>query len=262
MQNKTNFILTVSIVLCTLFTSCENPIGNVLLRTYSDPFDQAPVVDSFREVEKIFISWDEDKGADEYILLRAEDAVNPVFKEVYRGKSLNFVDSLGNGLNRSTMYLYRLDKKRGKVSFESENVGYGYCSPKERDGYDNNSKDNPLFLEMGCAYERMNLYCGKYKYKGHLAFETDWYYIKVSGNSVKNIVVKQTQPVPNGASDPVIFYSENSYSLTNVGQNFQITNQSLEDKYIPFRLQMKDFPDNRIEVVTYEIRIANEMPMN
>lgn len=262
MLNKTNFMLIASIILCTSFTSCENPIGDVLLRTYSDPFDQAPVVDSFREVEKIFLSWDEDKGADEYVLLRAEDAVSPVFKEVYRGKELNYIDSISNGLNSSKMYLYRLDKRRGKVPFESEMVSYGYCSPKERDTNNNHTRENALFLGMGYAATGANLYCGKYKYKGTVVFEEDWYYVKVSARSIKTVVVTQTQPKINGTEDPLIFYLKDGYSLTNVGANFQLENQSLEDMYIPFKLQMKDFPSDKIEVVTYEVMVANEQPIN
>ncbi|MCR5386864.1 MAG: hypothetical protein K6E69_07060 [Treponema sp.] len=252
MLNKTNFMLIASIILCTFFTSCENPIGDVLLRTYSDPFDQAPVVDSFSVEKKIFINWDKDEGADEYILMRAEDADNPQFTEVYRGVSLAYTDE---NLNPSTRYLYSLDKKRGKTNFISKKRGYGYCASRRNDAYKNNTEKTAI--ELLADRTNMVLYFGKFC-DGTIIKEDDFFYVNIPPGRQAELVLTQLNPTPdtgkfiqltdNGL--PASTFSARSYILKNTGTEW-------EKRPIMLSLDPNCITTHGIYMVTYNIELAN-----
>ncbi|MBP5402933.1 MAG: hypothetical protein J6Y36_07240 [Treponema sp.] len=243
-------LFILSCMICTLCTSCENPIGDVMLRTYRDPFDAAPVVDSMRDEEKIYISWDKDEACDEYILLRAEDSVTPRFDEIYRGTDLSFIDS---GLSVNKKYLYRLDKVRGKVHFISEKKGYGFCSPKRRDVFDNHTKQNALFLNP--CVSNLNIYIAIFS-DGHVMYEEDWFYIRVPARSVSTIVVSQKDPITN---IPLIDYLVEANQFQNVDQSFAITNDKMIDQFIPFKLRVNSTP-SAPDIVTYNIGVTDTKP--
>lgn len=247
---KKLFVILYVCMTVVLYTSCKNPVGDVMLRTYADPFDQAPVVDSMRDEEKIYISWDKDEACDEYILLRTADSVNPRFDEVYRGTDLGYLDS---GLNVNGKYLYRLDKVRGKKTFISEKKGYGFCSPKRRDVYDNHTKQTALFLNPSVS--NLNIYIAIFS-DGYVMYEEDWFYIRVPARSISTIVVNQTEPI---TTTPLIDYLVEANQFQNVDQSFAITNDKMVDQFIPFKLRVNSTP-SKPDVVTYSIGVTDTKP--
>ena len=106
------FILIVG--LSIVVSSCSNFIASELFRTYDDPSDVTPNVDSFREEGVIYIDWQEDKAADSYVLLRAEDGRNLRYEEVYCGNGFSYVD---RDCEVTKKYLYLLGKTRGQRLF-------------------------------------------------------------------------------------------------------------------------------------------------
>ena len=243
----------IALGLVVLFTACENPIGDVLLRTYSDPFDQAPVVDSTKEKEVIHITWDKDDGCDEYILERAEDSTTPHFFEIYRGKELSYVD---RGLNVNRKYLYRLNKKRGDMPFNSNKMSYGFCSPKARDKYDNQSDQKPFFLNPDL--NELDLYRVVFA-DGTVLFEEDYYYVRVPARSVVTIQVRQIEPQPQ--SNPQIEYYIQSNQYLNVDNSFSIKNVDMVDELVTFSLRIDTQITQTVpSVISYELGVTDIKP--
>lgn len=252
MLNKTNFMLIASIILCTLFLSCENPIADVLLRTYSDPFDQAPVVDSFSERKKIFISWDKDEGADDYILMRAEDSFNPQFEEIYRGRQLNYKDEK---INEGTRYLYRLDKIRGKRPFISEKKGYGYCASRINDTLKNNFKKDAV--EILSDRTNMVLYYGKFC-DGTEIFEEDYFYVNIPPQMQAEIVL--TQQNPSSSSGRFIEYVDDgcpAVPFPPQAVKFRNSDTVWQKRIFSLSLDKNCMPSEGVYMVTYDIALAH-----
>lgn len=237
---------------CTLFTSCENPIADVLLRTYSDPFDQAPVVDSFSERKKIFISWDKDEGADEYILMRAEDATNPQFAKIYRGRQLNYKDEK---INEGTRYLYRLDKTRGKRTFISEKKGYGYCASRINDTLKNNFKKDAV--EILSDRTNMVLYYGRFC-DGTEIFEEDYFYVNIPPQMQAEIVL--TQQNPSSSSGRYIEYVDDgcpAVPFPTQSVKFRNSDTVWQKRIFSLSLDKSCVLSEGVYMVTYDIALAH-----
>ncbi|MBP5402881.1 MAG: hypothetical protein J6Y36_06970 [Treponema sp.] len=244
-----------------LLFSCENFVSDIVLRTYNDPLDVAPYVDSYRVENKIFISWDEDPGCDEYILERSVDysslISNPVFVEVYRGKNLEYVDSAG--LSTGTRYLYRLNKKRGGKSFTSKKVGYGVCSAKRRDIYDNHDETTAMNLEY--EYDTMTVATANY-YDGNTERETDWYYLEIPPRRICEIVITETKDNGTATNASRLNYlilgdQEKTYTDSHI----KITNELFEKKIVKFQISASYDPVGNI-VVTYNIKLNTTSAIN
>lgn len=249
-------LLLLSLFVVTLF-SCSNDFADIMLRTYSDPFDEAPIIDSYREEYTIFVEWNEDKAADEYILLRAEDSYNGYyFTEIYRGSCLKFTD---RNLEPCKSYVYKLDKVRGETLFKSKKVGYGYCSPKQRDIFNNCSKENAQLLEY--PLNNMTLCCEKF-YGTLPYYEEDWYKVRVPARSRATIDVIQTDPKPSDNSKQ-IEYCIRGNSYQNVNTNFFLDNESLVEDYLYFKLRV-DASEMSVGVLnlTYTIKLVNIAPID
>ncbi|MCR5387128.1 MAG: hypothetical protein K6E69_08405 [Treponema sp.] len=237
---------------CTLFTSCENPIADILLRTYSDPFDQAPVVDSFSERKKIFISWDKDEGADDYILMRAEDAFSPQFAEIYRGRQLNYKDEK---INEGTRYLYRLDKTRGKRTFISEKKGYGYCASRINDTLKNNFKKDAV--EILSDRTNMVLYYGRFC-DGTEIFEEDYFYVNIPPQMQAEIVL--TQQNPSSSSGRYIEYVDDgcpAVPFPTQSVKFRNSDTVWQKRIFSLSLDKSCVLSEGVYMVTYDIALAH-----
>ena len=252
---KIKFITEVIIISSILF-SCSNPIADIMLRTYDDPIDIAPNVDSFKEEYKIYLNWEKDEGCDEYILLRSDDSATPQFSEIYRGTDLGFVDT---NLNHNSRYLYRLNKRRGQRTFISKKYGRGFCSPKRRDVYDNHTKENALLLIH--TIDNLNLYRGMYS-DGTEVFEEDWFYVRVPARNKTNIKVVEVSQGSSVLTAPPISYLIEGNSYTNVGQGFDVANENMEEAYIAFKLKLTSAPSaGTLDIITYKIKIENTSPI-
>ena len=71
-------LILLSVIFC--LSSCNADVFyDELFRTTSDPFDDAPVTESLTREHTIYLSWNEDKGTDNYRLMRAIDNNTLVF---------------------------------------------------------------------------------------------------------------------------------------------------------------------------------------
>ena len=254
-KNLFSFI-SLSILLSTIFiTSCSNLIADVLLRTYDDPFDEVPNADWFSEEKKIVISWTKDEGADEYILLRAEDSVSPQYKQIYRGKGLSFTDTLSNGLNVNQRYLYKLDKIRGTKPFYGQKMAYAYCCDRSRDIYYNNTEEKKI--ELTSDIDSLNLYYGRFC-DGTVIFEEDYFYVVIPPHRQAELVLEQTAPSMStqcyinftDKGSPEQTFPTGSLKLENRTSEYQI-------RKIKLSLDSSCVTGSGLYIVTYNLSLAN-----
>ena len=255
-MKKVFFIIVIlTMVLC----SCDNNFADIMLRTYDDPVDEAPVVDSYREEETIYVGWNKDEGADEYILLRAlDDSTYLSFSEIYRGNALLYKDT---NLNVENRYLYKLYKVRGNQVFKSNKIGYGYVSRKRRDNLNNHTKENAAWLQY--SIDNLTVYHEKY-YNGYVNYEEDYFKVRVPARSIAYIMVEQIDPMPSsGATRKSIEWLIDSQPYDNVGERFSLRNESMDEKFIYFRIRAES-PTGLANVnnITYKIKIVNITPIN
>ena len=92
---------------------CSMGLSEDMKRKASDPENIAPCVSSFKDANTVYVSWDEDKNADEYALYRALDD-DRNFTLVYQGTDLSYTDT---DILTENRYLYTLYKIRGSKRF-------------------------------------------------------------------------------------------------------------------------------------------------
>ena len=116
-----------------LFASCENELYQDFGKSVEDPSDEGITVESYKDVQTVYLSWNQDEACESYVLYRmCENEVTPVFEKIYSGKECSYKDS---GLTDSCTYVYRLDKIRGKKTFTGTKYGFGVCSSVVNDEY-------------------------------------------------------------------------------------------------------------------------------
>lgn len=123
--------------------SCSPGIYNEIVRPIADPEISLPSVDSFSANGIVEISWELDNLADEFILYRASDSAVLVFKEIYRGRDLTFVDTTGV---LDSIYLYSLSKVRGDHVFEMSVPVAGLFTGNMGDSLENNNTEEESTL--------------------------------------------------------------------------------------------------------------------
>lgn len=252
---KKSFILIagVSLIIC----SCSNFIASELLRTYDDPSDVTPNVDSFREEGVLFIDWQKDEAADSYVLLRAEDSHNPIYEEIYRGKELSYVDK---ECEVTKKYLYLLGKTRGQKLFLGKKAQYGYCSSKRRDVYDNHKMEMAKRLEY--ELNELNTYYGLFS-DGHKFLEEDWFEVKIPARCYVIVDCDQIDPKPTvGESSLNLEFLQLTNQYLSTSKDIKIENVSFEEKIIPFCVRVKQ--QNMISGimhVTYGLKIIEIKPL-
>ncbi len=217
----------IFIVLSFFMISCsEGPLGN-MLRVSSDPCISVPSVVSFEIEEQIKISWNEDPGADEYILYKAPDQAVLVYEMLYRGTSLSVVDSNAAGGDR---YLYTLGKIRGSKLFGPSDTVLGIGSMVINDDLEgNNTKGQASKLDL--RYDA-NIYYYK-SYSGSELKDVDWYYVIVPPRKQANIIVTYDQTGGIG----LYFYLEGHVviSITS-GDSLSVTNNTDKERYFYFQI--------------------------
>jgi len=181
-------LVIASVVISVLLFGCDSQIYEALSRGIEDPFVEKPLVRSFLKEKSISISWQKDKGADSYILERADDSVAPLlYKEIYRGKEFSYEDK---EVEDEKLYMYRLYKQRGEksgwVSAPALGVGSLIC----RDEHESNDREEEATW-IG-PMRISNLYYYK-SHDGQVVADEDWYYVKVTAHTIATIVLEDYQ---------------------------------------------------------------------
>ena len=164
------FLTAAVFALC----SCSPGIYETLHRTTEDPKVVPPLAESYAESNTVFLSWDYDEGADEYILERAEDhPYAPQFTVAYRGGALSYAD---RNLEEGVRYVYRLSKTRGSRVFGPSAEVLGVSSVETRDSRGNN--DMKTALRLYSMDYISSIYYNR-SYGGLEITEEDWFYVDI-----------------------------------------------------------------------------------
>ena len=167
--------IAVILILTAITSSCKLDFFETLNRTPYSPFTETPVVGSFLSSRSICIEWSFDEGADEYIIERALDnSLSLDYREIYRGTSLHYID---NNLPDSTLYFYRLSKRRGKMTFPPSNPALGVSSITTRDSHEvNDTMEEATRLGDTVLHANLPFYRA---YNGATVCDEDWYYVEL-----------------------------------------------------------------------------------
>lgn len=207
--------------------SCsDGPLGN-MLRVDDDPFVSVPSIVSFEIEEQIKIGWNEDPGADEYVIYKTLDLEIPVYEILYKGRLLSIVDRGVIGGNR---YLYTLGKIRGTQLFGPSNAVLGIGSMVKNDELEgNNTKEKASRLNLRFD---ANIYFYQ-SFEGAELKDVDWYYVIVPPRKQANVVVTYDQS--GGIS--LYFYLE-GHALQSItsGDSLSVTNNTDEERFFYFQI--------------------------
>lgn len=174
---------------------CNSEIYDDVNRKIEDPFVDAPMVNSFVKENTIYISWLEDKMADFFVLERAEDNVSALlFKEIYRGAGLSFIDTQ---VTDERIYQYRLYKQRGNKSNWVSKAVTGIGSGVRMDEHEpNDSEEEATWIG---PMRISNLFYYK-AHDGQVVSDEDWYYAAVPAYTRATIIVEDYQAGSAGAA--------------------------------------------------------------
>ena len=222
----------VLVTFCVTLSVCSPGMHEMLHRTTDDPVVVSPRVESYVESNTIFIGWEIDEGADEYILERAVDHPESLlFIIVYRGKGTAYVD---RGLENNLRYIYRLSKTRGSEIFGPSKEALGISSLVIRDLNRNNTMETAQ--ELVSIDHIASLFYHR-SYKGLEVLEEDWYYIDIPPLRQAWIMVDDFQA--SASNVPTFFeyyvYGRESNPVYHK-QDFRIVNNALETKRYYFMI--------------------------
>lgn len=245
-----------------LFCACTNGTAAELLRTYDDPFDDTPIAVSYAREYTVFLSWQEDEAADEYVLLRADDDGRYAFRELYRGTGVSFNDVLPC-TQEQTRLLYRLDKTRGNRTFFGSKYACAVSSGTLQDLYEcNDVSDRATELVTTCL---ATMPCSQFAYNGKAFYDEDWYYVSLKPLRSAYFTLTQTDSSPSGTNTDFVFMQEGGLrSVVANGVKFKVENTSLVTKNIRFKIM----PDlTRVfsgaagaRVLAYRLEVGEETP--
>ena len=248
-----------------LLVSCsENSFEQYVFRTTADPFPDKPNVSIDYGKNQILLDWKLDEGCDEYILSKAEDESHLVFKTIYNGKLLSYVDSI-NQDDLEKRYIYKLEKKRGEQLFKNINVKYfgAGCCFNDEDSYEpNNDKNNATMLS---SLRNATLTCVRYNAGVEPQIDEDWYYFDLPASYTANLELMQIEPAVTGMQETKLsIYYTDCISDKNIIHNdpIPIENDCDYTKRIYIKVYVKNWDDENIgsgysQSVSYKIKIKN-----
>lgn len=181
--------------LAFLLGSCADSFAPLLLRTYDDPFQDVARAECFAAVNTIYLSWSADAGADEYILMRADDVRPYRFSQVYRGKGTAYADTFDAMTAATDRYLYRLDKVRGSRRFEGRRHAYGARTEGllSDEHEDNDKRERSTLLEGDCIATLPSYLFSD----GTVMSDEDWYHVSIGPRRTALIEVVEQGVSPN-----------------------------------------------------------------
>jgi len=251
------------LILLFILSGCENEMYKMLHRTADDPVIVRPNVESFVESNTIFINWEFDEGADEYILERALDTPdNLVFIIIYKGKALEYAD---RGLEDGARFIYRLSKRRGKVTFGPSKEALGVSSLVIRDIYRNDTMEQALKLESTDYIANIFYYRS---YNGLELIDEDWYFIDIPPMRQASVVVRDYEANEPDSLTHFLYYehARESYVVRQL-RDFWIVNTELETKRCYFKIfpAKSQFVNSGIPagggIVQYKISLNSILPV-
>lgn len=241
-----------------LFFSCYNgAFDDVLFRTTSDPFYDTPEADSLTLEHTVYLTWQADEACDEFLLMRSSDATLLSFECIYRGKGTNYTDT---SLPDGQLYIYRLDKIRGKKCFTGNTYAYGFSSDCRKDEYEgNDTQQNSTLLE----YDRIcNLPCITYNTQSKTFLDEDWFSLSIPPRRTAEIVISQANLSGNAsagsATNLMVQVPGSSGNPVSHLTAFQIENPAYETKTYYFKVYPNTtglFSSERIFVIEYTVSL-------
>jgi hypothetical protein len=199
------------------------------------PFDEAPVVDSFRSDKTIKISWNTDIGADIYKLERRENNFSGwlSWESIYQGTALTYIDTTAYFENYAyTRYEYRLTKIRNGIEYVPQyDTTLAVAVETEKDLCEpNDDYLNATLLNISITN---NIYC--FKFTGDRVLEDrDWYKVSVPAGKTAVCDLYYTQ-AGNSGMLKVYEPSKLEASITDGGE-IKIKNDDTVQKFIYFAI--------------------------
>jgi hypothetical protein len=257
-------VKTSIFLLAFSLAGCSSGMYEMLSRSFDDPVVIKPHVESFLESNTIFISWDYDEAADEYILERAKDhPISLVYHVIYRGKDIEYAD---RDLQNDALYIYRLSKRRGLRTFGPSGEVLGASSLITRDIYRNDTKEKALRLEANDFI--LNIFYYR-SYTGMELIDEDWFYIDIPPMRQASVVINDSQ-VSEGDFPTHFEYYEYAVKSDTVRQlrdfwiiNTELTTRRCYFKIFPTRSQfVADGIPAGGKFVSYTISLRSIVPYN
>lgn len=230
-------------------TSCEEAFGKnefykIVFRPAIDPTREKPkaVVEETDDGRlQTIITWDNDIGADKYILKRSLGHVrNFPFATIYEGTDTSYTDT---DTNPNTLYVYRLDKSRGKGNKEKIVLGnsnfYEYSVFYKPDQAEPNDKKSEVHKMQGRSIEATT-YIAQFS-NNVIKRDTDWYSITIPAGFSTTLVFYQKTPTikntePTHCSYFVEGVSAESKTLIQNAQ-FSINNTTQSEQEYFFKIE-------------------------
>lgn len=240
MMKKSLFVLA----LCIAITSCEYKLKDIVFDNTSLPFKDYPisvgVYDTYEE-PYISLNWHKDESADYYVLLRAKDAKVPDYKEIYRGKNVGFKDK-DSVLTEGEKYLYRLDKIKKGIRYNSDRATYIYFDSKASDGNENDTKERAVGIS---GTINSVVYDVTFEYGAKDIKAKDWY--KVTLGSGYKAFFKFIQGYPgvetSGAESGLrvfVLGRDIEKRVLKQGEEIEIANTTQKDDEFYFYIESRD----------------------
>ena len=237
----------------------ENVFQEELFRTIEDPFYEIPSIDSLSRERTIFLSWNEDEGADSFRLMRASDSSILNFKTVYEGTDTSYTDT---NLNDNEKYIYRLDKIRGSKLFEGKGYAYGYSAECAKDACEPNDIESEAALleyDLTC-----NLPCVSYVTDSKSDIDCDWFYVMIPPYRNVEIVINQKGLQDQSINaETYLYIQEDKKTCEKVFQSkgHVLSNPGYETKKVLFKIYpetTKVFSSSYTAVIEYTISLNKQ----
>ena len=240
--------------------SCHTDVfQEELFRTTDDPIYEVPAIDSLSRERTIYLSWNEDKGADSYRLMKSSDNNALVFECIYEGTSTNYVDK---NLNDNERYVYRLDKIRGKKIFKGKKYANGYSAECARDACEPNDTETKATLldyDLTC-----NLPCVSYVTDNENDIDCDWFYVIIPPYRKVEIAINQKGLQDQSVHAETYLYLQiDKQTCEKILQSkgYILSNSGYEPKKVLFKIYpetTKVFSSSYTAVIEYTISINRQ----
>jgi hypothetical protein len=166
--------LTVMVMLL-LILRCR-PLAMDWMRTSQEPKNSILYALHFTQPRTVFLYWDQDLGADEYLLYRD---ITPHMSEpelIYQGKELEFADTLLDADN-IIFYYYQMAKRRGTKIYPPSPSMMGIASDSVHDEQENNDTQAQA-KELDRSHVLANIFYFRDR-NGATLEDVDHYYLDV-----------------------------------------------------------------------------------
>ena len=239
------FFLFISL----LFASCEGEgkFEKILFRTWDDPFDESPILELITpdgENPYVHVSWTRDEGADDVVVKRAEDSINPDFEVIFKTTGQDgFLTFSDRSIQSNKKYIYKIDKTRGKKNFDSKKLSHIFIDTELvlRSEYSNTSKISAKELSSVAAGK---LYAIKYDCDNSIVRNENWFKIRIGAGHKANCKFELLETeIPNATQTHIKWFVDGQNingKILKQGEIFEIENADGVDKEYYFKLFLDD----------------------